>query len=149
VEIQRLVGRVLRPSVDLTLIPDLTLNVDCDVLEADGGTRVTAINGASVALAEAWTRLAEQGRAPAGSAPAPLGAISVGVVAGRILLDLCYEEDARAESDMNIVMDGEGRFLEVQASAEKAPFTRGAFNEALDAAAGAIGRILGLRSPPS
>lgn len=144
VEIQRLIGRTLRPSVDLARLGEITLHVDCDVLEADGGTRTCAISGASVALADAIAGLAEQGRVPADALAHRIAAVSVGVVDDTVVLDLPYEEDSRAQSDMNVVMDDAGRFLEVQASAEGRPFSRDDLGVALDLAAGGIRRILDL-----
>jgi len=145
VEIQRLVGRVLRPTVDLAKLPPITLFVDCDVLEADGGTRTTAINGASFALAAALTKLRAEGRVD-GVTPNMVGAASVGVVGGEVLLDLAYEEDSRADSDMNVVMDDQGGFLEVQASAERSPFSPAQLQSALDLAAEGIRNIFVARA---
>lgn len=142
VEIQRLVGRTLRPSVDLERLGELTLHVDCDVLEADGGTRTCAISGASVALAEALAALERDGRVPAGCLKNRVAAVSVGVVGGEVVLDLAYAEDSGAESDMNVVMDEDGRFLEVQGTAEGRPFSRDELGKALDLAADGIARIL-------
>lgn len=142
VEIQRLVGRTLRPSVDLERLGEVTLHVDCDVLEADGGTRTCAISGASIALAEALTVLERDGKVPAGCFKNRVAAVSVGVVDGEVLLDLAYSEDSRAESDINVVMDNEKRFLEVQGTAEGRPFSREELGAALDLAADGISRIL-------
>lgn len=146
IEIQRLIGRTLRPSIDLDRLGEITLHVDCDVLEADGGTRTCAISGASVALGEAIEALATSGRVPADAFAHRIAAVSVGVVDDRVVLDLPYEEDSRAQSDMNVVMDDSGRFLEVQASAEGRPFSRDDLNGALDLAASGIGRILEIAS---
>lgn len=142
VEIQRLVGRTLRPSVDLERLGELTLHVDCDVLEADGGTRTCAISGASVAIVEALKVLEKEEKIPSGCLKNRVAAVSVGVVGGELLLDLAYSEDSRAESDINVVMDEESRFLEVQGTAEGRPFSRQELGTALDMAAGGIGRIL-------
>lgn len=136
VEIQRLIGRVLRPRLDRKALGSRTITVDCDVLEADGGTRTTAINGAAVAIRAALARR-DLSTVPFD----PIGAISVGVVDGSVLLDLDYPEDARADADMNVVMDQAGNFLEVQASAEGRPFTRDEFDRALEVAAAGIERV--------
>lgn len=136
-EIQRLVGRSLRMAVDLDQLGPITVHVDCDVLQADGGTRTAAITGAWVALGLALKRhFAARGE----PAPAlrPVAAISVGLVDGRPLLDLDYEEDARAEVDMNVVMDGDGRLVEIQGTAEQAPFDRAALSALLDLAEAGI-----------
>lgn len=140
-EIQRLIGRALRASVDLGLLGDRTVTVDCDVIEADGGTRVTAINGACLALWDALDTLAERGELSASPFIGPVCAVSVGVVGGRVLTDLCYEEDRRADSDMNIVLDASGRFIEVQATAERAPIGREHLDLALEQAETAIASI--------
>lgn len=142
VEIQRLVGRTLRPSVDLDRLGELTLHVDCDVLEADGGTRTCAISGSSVALVEALKVLERDEKIPSGCLKNRVSAVSVGVVDGELLLDLAYSEDSRAESDINVVMDEENRFLEVQGTAEGRPFSRQELGAALDMAAGGIAQIL-------
>lgn len=123
-EIQRLIGRSLRATVDMEALGERTLTVDCDVLQADGGTRTAAVTGAYVALHQALQGLVRKGllhRAPMKTAVA---ATSVGVVDGEELLDLCYEEDFHADVDFNLVMTAEGEFVEVQGTAEKAPFSR-------------------------
>ncbi|MDD4097429.1 MAG: ribonuclease PH [Lentisphaeria bacterium] len=122
-EIQRLVGRSLRAVVDLSKLPGLTLHVDCDVLDADGGTRCAAITGASVALQLAAAKLRRDGVIAEDPIVAPVAAVSVGLIDGQPLLDLCYEEDAAAEVDMNIVMTAAGRFVEIQGSGEEATFS--------------------------
>lgn len=121
-EIQRLIGRSLRAVVDMNALGERTLIVDCDVLQADGGTRTASITGAYVALVLALRQLVEFG--PLKSLPVTdrVAATSVGIVKGEPSLDLCYEEDSQAEVDMNIVMTGAGRFVELQATAEKTPF---------------------------
>jgi ribonuclease PH len=125
-EISRLVGRSLRAVVDHAALGENTVVLDCDVLQADGGTRTAAITGAYVALVDAveWAR--DKGLLRAGAEPlsGSVAAVSVGVVDGAPLLDLCYEEDVRAETDMNVVMTGDGRFVEVQGTAEGEPFDR-------------------------
>lgn len=122
-EIQRLIGRALRSVVDLSLLGEKTIWFDCDVLQADGGTRTAAISGSFVALVDAVDRFyTDQNKAfPVKDF---LAAISVGVVADEVLLDLCYEEDSRAAVDMNVVMTGAGKFVEVQGTGEEHPFSR-------------------------
>ncbi|SFD33215.1 ribonuclease PH [Streptomyces aidingensis] len=135
-EISRLVGRSLRAVVDLKVLGENTVMLDCDVLQADGGTRTAAITGAYVALADAiaWAGrkklVRHSGKALTGS----VAAVSVGIVKGVPLLDLCYEEDVRAETDMNVVCTGDGRFVEVQGTAEGQPFARDELSALLDLA---------------
>lgn len=140
VEIQRLIGRTLRSVVDLERLGERTLWVDCDVLEADGGTRCASITGAAVAVALAFDRL--------GLAHAlrdTVAAVSVGVVDGIPVLDLPYVEDSRAEVDMNVVMSGSGAVIEVQGTAEAAPFPRSVFDGLLDLAEAGIADLVGLQ----
>lgn len=142
-EIQRLIGRSLRAAVDLSRLGERTLYVDCDVLQADGGTRTASITGAWVALQLALRRLAEQGRLdPAGLVTLQLAAVSAGLVDGEPRLDLCQAEDARAETDLNAVMTSAGDIVEIQATAERSPFTRGQSNQLLDLASAGISRLL-------
>jgi len=122
-EIQRLIGRSLRAVTDTGLLGPLTIQLDCDVLQADGGTRTASITGAWVALADACRWVMDRGRAKRWPLTDQVGAISVGVVAGEVLSDLAYSEDSRAGVDMNLVMTGDGRLIEVQGTAEGAPFT--------------------------
>jgi ribonuclease PH len=135
-EISRLIGRALRAVVDLKALGENTIQLDCDVLQADGGTRTASITGAYVALADAvrWAR----GKGHIGQSAAPLAgsvaAVSVGIVAGTPMLDLPYAEDARAETDMNVVVDGSGKFVEVQGTAEKVAFSRVELDRLLDLA---------------
>ena len=136
VEIQRLIGRALRAVTDFEALGELTLWLDCDVLQADGGTRCAAICGAHVAARLALERFG-LGKALTGS----VAAVSVGVVAGEPLLDLDYSEDSTAEVDMNVVMTGDARLVEVQATAEQEPFSRERLDELLELAAGGIDRI--------
>ncbi|WP_055495257.1 ribonuclease PH [Streptomyces sp. TP-A0356] len=136
-EISRLIGRSLRAVVDYKALGENTIVLDCDVLQADGGTRTAAITGAFVALADAvaWAqrkKLVKPGRKPL---TGTVSAVSVGIVDGVPLLDLCYEEDVRAETDMNVVCTGDGRFVEVQGTAEATPFDRKELNALLDLAA--------------
>jgi ribonuclease PH len=133
-EISRLVGRSLRACLDLKALGENTIMLDCDVLQADGGTRTAAITGAYVALADAVDWLRGRGRLTADPLTASVAAVSVGIVDGEPRLDLCYEEDVRAETDMNVVCTGDGRFVEVQGTAEGEPFTRRLFGELLDLA---------------
>jgi len=121
-EIQRLIGRSLRAVVDTATLPDRTVIVDCDVLQADGGTRTASITGAYVALMLALKKLVQYGTLKTLPVTYPVAATSVGMLAGTPILDLCYEEDSSAEVDMNVVMTGSGRFVELQATAEKTPF---------------------------
>ena len=123
-EIQRLVGRSLRAIADLKRIGEKTIWIDCDVIQADGGTRTASITGAYVALREAVTTWMTKGILGVDPIKDSIAAVSVGIIEGKILLDLCYQEDSRADVDMNFVMTGSGRFVEVQGTAESAPFTR-------------------------
>jgi ribonuclease PH len=122
-EIQRLIGRSLRAATDLSLLGQRTITLDCDVLQADGGTRVASITGAFVALCEALHGLQQNNRLKRWPLSEQVAAISLGVVSGEVMLDLAYEEDCRAGTDMNLVMTSGGRAIEVQASAEGAPYT--------------------------
>jgi ribonuclease PH len=138
VEIQRLIGRAIRAVVDMEALGERTLWLDCDVLQADGGTRCAAISGAYVAAARALNR-AGLGRVLVDS----VAAVSLGIVGGERLLDLDYEEDSGAEVDLNVVMTGQGRLVEVQATAERAPFGRAELDALLDLAAAGIETIRG------
>lgn len=133
-EIQRLIGRSLRTVTKLELLPDVQITVDCDVLQADGGTRTAAICGGYVALHDAITRLVQKGLLKEHALSDLVAAISVGIVDGVVMLDLPYEEDSRAETDMNVVMTGAGRFVEVQGTAEQEAFTREQLDGLLDLA---------------
>jgi ribonuclease PH len=124
VEIQRLIGRSLRAAMDFELLGERTIWVDCDVLKADGGTRTAAISGAYVAVYDCLVAMGEKRLLRAFPMTTQLGAVSVGVVGGEVVCDLCYAEDSKAEVDMNLVMTGEGEFIEVQGSAEGATFSR-------------------------
>ena len=140
-EIQRLIGRSLRAVCDMTLLGERSINVDCDVLQADGGTRTASISGGYVALHDALSRLVLKKH--------PLvdycAAVSVGVIDGQCRLDLPYAEDAGAETDMNVVMTGSGQFVEVQGTAEGASFSRDELNTLLDLASGGIRQIIELQ----
>jgi ribonuclease PH len=130
-EIQRLIGRSLRAVTDLEMIAELQITVDCDALQADGGTRTAAICGGYVALHDAFSRMVAGGKIPAHPMTDACGAISVGVVDALAHLDLDYSEDASAEVDMNVVMTGAGRFVEVQGTAEGNPFSRSELDDLL------------------
>ncbi len=133
-EISRLVGRSLRAVIDTSALGENTVVLDCDVLQADGGTRTAAITGAYVALADAITWAKAEGLVKEGAVAltGSVAAVSVGVVGGEALLDLCYTEDVTAETDMNIVCTGDGSFVEVQGTAEGAPFDRALLDRLLD-----------------
>ncbi|MFN2452682.1 MAG: ribonuclease PH [Pyrinomonadaceae bacterium] len=141
-EIQRLIGRSLRAVADTKLLGERTIAIDCDVLQADGGTRTASITGAYVALALACRHLVRAGRIARLPLTGEVCAVSVGIVDGTPLLDLKYDEDSRAEVDMNVVCTGDGRFIEVQGTAEGAPFTREAMNDLLALATQGIERLL-------
>lgn len=141
-EIQRLIGRSLRAAVDLDKLGERTFTVDCDVLQADGGTRTTAITGAYVALYQAFAALAADGKLAEMPLRTALAATSVGIVDGAVMLDLCYEEDSRADADFNVVMTADGEFVELQGSAERSPFSRDALDQALAMAERGIRRLI-------
>jgi ribonuclease PH len=141
-EIQRLIGRSLRSVCDMKLMGERQILVDCDVLQADGGTRTASISGAYVALHDACTRLVAAGKLPAHPLTTACAAVSVGMVDAMALLDLDYSEDVRAEVDMNVVMTGTGRFVEVQGTAEGLPFTRAELDDLLGLAEHGIASIL-------
>ena len=141
IEIQRLIGRSIRGVVDLRKLTERTIWIDCDVLQADGGTRTAAISGAWVALYDLFKHMDQKRVLRGWPLTSQLGAVSVGVVAGEVLCDLDYSEDSKAETDMNLVMTGEGAFIEVQGSAEGAPFRREELDKLLDSGAGGIRRV--------
>jgi ribonuclease PH len=140
-EIQRLVGRSLRGVVDLELLGPRTITVDCDVLQADGGTRTASITGGYVALALALKTLTDQGKVSPSVLAGQVAAVSVGIVGGQNMLDLCYEEDSTAEVDFNVVMTGTNDFVEVQGTAEGKPFSRHALDELLDLARAGVTQL--------
>jgi ribonuclease PH len=144
-EIQRLIGRSLRATVDLSKLGPRTLFVDCDVIQADGGTRTASITGAYVALALALRRLVAQGQLRTTPLRCAVAAISVGIVRGEPLLDLSYAEDSRAEVDFNVVMTDRGEYVEVQGTAEGKPFSRTAMNSLLDLAEHGIRQLLAIQ----
>jgi ribonuclease PH len=130
-EISRLVGRALRACVDCKALGENTIIIDCDVLQADGGTRTAAITGGYVALADAVAWLRARHRCKADPLVASVSAVSVGIVDGQPRLDLCYEEDSAAQTDMNVVCTGDGEFVEIQGTAEREPFGRQALDRLL------------------
>ena len=140
-EIQRLIGRSLRTVTRLELLADVQITVDCDVLQADGGTRTASICGGYVALHDAISRLVSRGTLSQHALGDLVGAISVGLVDGVAMLDLPYEEDSRADTDMNVVMTGEGHFVEVQGTAEQKPFSRRELDQLLELAQRGISDI--------
>jgi ribonuclease PH len=133
-EISRLVGRSLRACIDPKALGENTIIIDCDVLQADGGTRTAAITGGYVALADAVSWLKNRKRTKGEPLAASVAAVSVGIIDGQPRLDLCYEEDVAAETDMNVVCTGDGRFVEVQGTAERDPFDRKLLDQLLDLA---------------
>jgi ribonuclease PH len=147
-EISRLVGRSLRGVVDMKALGENTIVIDCDVLQADGGTRTAAITGAYVALQDAISWAKEKGHIAKGANPLKqsVAAVSVGIINGKALLDLCYEEDVTAGTDMNIVCTGDGNFIEVQGTAEGEPFDRALLNQLLDLGAAGCAQLTKLQA---
>ncbi|MHB1582727.1 MAG: ribonuclease PH [Acidimicrobiales bacterium] len=153
-EIQRLIGRSLRAVCDLVALGEVQVTVDCDVLQADGGTRTASICGAYVALHDAFERMVARGQLGTQPLTDAVAAVSVGIIDAVPMLDLPYEEDSRAEVDMNVVMTGAGRFVEVQGTAEGLAFSRAELDELLALAEGGIGELLAaqaavLATPPA
>lgn len=145
-EIQRLIGRSIRAVIDMEMLGERTLWLDCDVLEADGGTRTASVTGAYVALMDAVRALETEGvKFPAPPVRDSVAAVSVGIVGGQPLLDLCYAEDSRADVDMNVVLTGKGQLVEVQGTAEHTPFTRKQLNDLLDLAERGIAKLRDLQ----
>jgi ribonuclease PH len=144
-EIQRLIGRSLRTVVDMAALGPRTITVDCDVLEADGGTRTLSITGGFIALVDAVSSVRDLLPPDKKVLTSNVAAVSVGVHGGRVLVDLDYSEDSRAEVDMNVVMTGRGEFVEVQGTAEAGTFGRKVLDSQLDAAEGAIRRLMALQ----
>ncbi len=144
-EIQRLIGRSLRSMVDLKKMGENTITIDCDVLQADGGTRTAAITGAAVALVDALGVLMTQKKLSVDPLKGLVAAISVGMFKGEALLDLCYEEDSKCETDMNVVMTQSGEFIELQGTAESKPFNRAQCNDMLALAEGGIQQLIALQ----
>jgi ribonuclease PH len=144
-EISRLIGRSLRACVDMKALGENTIIIDCDVLQADGGTRTAAITGGYVALADAVTWLRGRKRLKGEPLTASVAAVSVGILDGEPRLDLCYAEDAVAETDMNVVCTGDGRFVEVQGTAEREPFGRELLDELLGLAVAGCGELTAIQ----
>ena len=144
-EIQRLIGRSMRNVFELKLLGERTIQLDCDVLQADGGTRTAAITGAFVAAQDAVNKLLAQGKISASPILAPVAAVSVGIVEGTPLLDLEYVEDVSCDTDMNVVMTGRGHYVEVQGTAEGAAFTRAEMDELLRLAEKGINELIELQ----
>lgn len=145
-EIQRLIGRSLRAAVDLRALGEHTITLDCDVIQADGGTRTAAITGAWIALQRATKRLKERRKLRVDPVRVGVAAVSVGIVKGNALLDLAYDEDSKAEVDANVVMTSAGEFIEVQGTAEGKPFTRAQLDELLALAEGGIRQLLDIQT---
>ncbi|MBW8066374.1 MAG: ribonuclease PH [Ferrovum sp.] len=144
-EIQRLIGRSLRAVVDMEVLGERTLHVDCDVLQADGGTRTASITGAYIALEDAVSRLLERGILDQSPILQPVAAVSVGIWQGVPVLDLDYEEDSTCDTDMNVVMTADGYFVELQGTAEGVPFRRGEVDALLDLASSGCQELIGLQ----
>ena len=144
-EVQRLIGRSLRASIDLGAIGERTLKVDCDVIQADGGTRTAAITGAYVALWDAISTMRRREMIRENPLIGQVAAVSVGLVNGKALLDLCYREDAAADVDMNVVMTDDGRIIEVQGTAEGEPFSRGEMDRLMDLATQGIEALMAIQ----
>ena len=145
-EIRRLVGRSLRMAVNLTLIGERTLLVDCDVIQADGGTRVASVTGGYVALALGLNKLIASGKIPAEALHPPIAAVSVGILQGQPILDLNYDEDRHADVDLNIVKNADNQFIEIQGTAEGQPFTQPALDKMLKLADKGIQEVISLQN---
>ncbi len=145
-EISRLVGRSLRAGIDFAALGENTIVLDCDVLQADGGTRTAAITGAWVAMADAVAHLRHRHKVPGDPLRGTVAAVSVGIVGGQPRLDLAYAEDSTADTDMNVVMTGDGRFIEVQGTAEAEPFDKTLLDQLLSLAAGGIAELTRLQA---
>ncbi len=141
-EIQRLIGRSLRAVVNMEALGERQIVLDCDVLQADGGTRTASINGAYVALADALRKLKEQGKLSINPLREAVAAVSVGLVDSSPRLDLCYEEDSKADVDLNVVMTASGKFVEIQGTAEREPFSRAQLDQLLELSKNGIGQVL-------
>ncbi len=144
-EIQRLIGRSLRAVADMKILGERTVTIDCDVLQADGGTRTAAITGAYVAFALASQRLLKSGKLAGSLVKSEVAAVSVGIVDKTALLDLKYDEDSRAEVDMNVVCTGDGRFIELQGTAEREPFSKQQMDQLLELAGKGVKVLVGIQ----
>ena len=144
-EVQRLIGRSLRAAIDLGVLGERTIKVDCDVIQADGGTRTAAITGAYVALCDAVSTMRRREMIRENPLIGQVAAVSVGLVDGKALLDLCYREDAAADVDMNVVMTDDGRIIEVQGTAEGEPFSRGEMDRLMDLATQGIEALMAIQ----
>ncbi len=144
-EIQRLIGRCLRTIVDLDAMGERTIIVDCDAIRADGGTRTASITAAYIAVHDAMTWMKGKGMIKKNLLGEPVAAVSLGVVNGQELLDLCYEEDSKAQTDMNVVMTESGKFIEIQGTAEAKPFTAEELGRMLGLAKKGIGELIGMQ----
>ncbi|MDD4201903.1 MAG: ribonuclease PH [Candidatus Omnitrophica bacterium] len=142
VEIQRLIGRSIRTICDMSKLGERTIKIDCDVLQGDGGTRCASISGSYVALMLALTKLKKQGLIECIPIQDSVAAVSVGILEGKNILDLCYKEDSTAEVDMNIIMTGKGKFIEIQGTAEKDPFSEEQMQEMITLAKKGIKEII-------
>ncbi len=143
-EVRRFIGRSLRPIFDLNLVGERTFVIDCDVIQADGGTRTAAVNGAFIALCSAVNKMMVNKEFSTFPIHDFMAAVSVGIVDNKLMLDLCYEEDSKAEIDMNLVMTGRGRIIEVQATAEKMPVTRDGFDKLIELGSKGVKEIIEL-----
>lgn len=144
-EIQRLIGRSLRSVVNFNILGEREIIIDCDVIQADGGTRTASITGGFVALVDACKRLVDEGLIPRIPITDFVAAVSVGVVGDQALLDLCFEEDSNAVVDMNVVMSGSGEFIEIQATGEQSPFTRKQFDQMMALAENGIKSLINVQ----
>ena len=145
-EIQRLIGRSLRAAVDLSKLGEHTITIDCDVIQADGGTRTASISGAYVALADAMQHMLDNKMIEASALVRQIASVSVGIYQGQAVLDLDYPEDSQAETDMNVVMDAQGQFIEVQGTAEGQPFSPNEMNQMIGLASKGIQEIIDLQT---
>ena len=145
VEIQRLIGRSLRAAVDLKALGEHSVTIDCDVIQADGGTRTASITGACVALADAFNSMLEKGLIKENPLQQMVAAVSVGIYQGIPVLDLDYPEDSRAETDMNVIMSEQGGFIEVQGTAEVSPYSRQELDQMLSLAEGGVAQLVAIQ----
>jgi len=146
IEIQRLIGRSLRAAIDLAKIPGYSIMIDCDVIQADGGTRTTSINGGYIALKRAVDRMLRERKIEVNPIITNVAAVSVGIIDNEIYLDLDYEKDSRADVDMNIVMNGDFDFIEIQGTGEQTSFSKDQFNQLLKAAEGGIRELIAVQN---